>query len=37
MLEGSGTFTIDGEAVAVGVGDYLRVDADANAPGRSRA
>ena len=29
MLEGSGTFTIDGEAVPVGVGDYLRVDADA--------
>jgi quercetin dioxygenase-like cupin family protein len=29
VLEGSGTFTIDGEAVPVGVGDYLRVDADA--------
>ena len=29
VLEGSGTFTIDGEAVLVGVGDYLRVDADA--------
>ena len=25
----SGTFTIDGEAVPVVVGDYLRVDADA--------
>ncbi len=29
VLEGSGTFTIDGEAVPVVVGDYLRVDADA--------
>ena len=29
VLEGSGTFTIDGEAVPVAVGDYLRVDADA--------
>ena len=37
VLEGSGTFTIDGEAVAVGGGDYLRVDADAEAAGRRRA
>ena len=29
VLEGTGTFTIDGEAVPVVVGDYLRVDADA--------
>jgi quercetin dioxygenase-like cupin family protein len=29
VLEGSGTFTIDGEGVPVVVGDYLRVDADA--------
>ena len=29
VLEGAGTFTIDGDAVAVGPGDYLRVDADA--------
>ena len=29
VLEGSGTFTIDGESVPVVVGDYLRVDADA--------
>ena len=29
ILEGTGTFTIDGDAVTVGSGDYLRVDADA--------
>jgi len=29
VLEGSGTFTIDGESVEVVGGDYLRVDADA--------
>jgi quercetin dioxygenase-like cupin family protein len=29
VLDGAGTFTIDGEAVPVAVGDYLRVDADA--------
>ena len=29
MLKGTGSFTIDGEAVTVGAGDYLRVDADA--------
>ena len=27
VLEGSGTMTVDGEAVALGGGDYLRVDA----------
>jgi uncharacterized cupin superfamily protein len=27
VLEGDGTFTVDGEPVAVGAGDYLRVDA----------
>ena len=26
VVEGSGTFTVDGEAVAVAAGDYLRVD-----------
>ena len=26
VIEGSGTFTVDGEAVAVASGDYLRVD-----------
>jgi len=29
VLSGGGTFSIDGEAVQVGVGDYLRVDAAA--------
>ena len=29
VLSGGGTFTIDGEAVPVGEGDYLRVDAAA--------
>ena len=29
VLEGTGTFTIDGAGVTVGPGDYLRVDADA--------
>lgn len=29
VVEGSGTMTIDGEAVALGEGDYLRVDAEA--------
>ena len=29
VLEGAGTFTVDGEPVAVGPGDYLRVDAEA--------
>ncbi len=29
VLDGSGTFTVDGEAVAVSAGDYLRVDAGA--------
>jgi quercetin dioxygenase-like cupin family protein len=29
VLSGSGTFTVDGEAVDVGEGDYLRVDAGA--------
>jgi mannose-6-phosphate isomerase-like protein (cupin superfamily) len=29
VLEGAGTFAIDGESVAVGEGDYLRVDASA--------
>ena len=28
VLEGSGTMTVDGEAVALGGGDYLRVDAE---------
>jgi quercetin dioxygenase-like cupin family protein len=28
VLSGRGTFTIDGEAVEVGEGDYLRIDAD---------
>ena len=28
VLEGSGTMTVDGEAVAIGGGDYLRVDAE---------
>lgn len=28
VLEGNGTMTIDGEAVALGHGDYLRVDAE---------
>ena len=28
VIEGSGTFTIDGEAVEVAEGDYVRVDAD---------
>jgi mannose-6-phosphate isomerase-like protein (cupin superfamily) len=30
VLSGSGTFTIDGEAVEVGVGDYLRVGPESN-------
>ena len=30
VMEGSGTFTIDGDPVAVGEGDYVRVDADSN-------
>jgi uncharacterized cupin superfamily protein len=30
VLEGSGTFTIDGEAVEVAEGDYLRVDSASN-------
>src|SRR6476659_155218 len=29
VLEGDGTFTVDGEVVAVSEGDYLRVDAEA--------
>jgi uncharacterized cupin superfamily protein len=29
VLDGAGTFTIDGEEVAVAAGDYLRVDAGA--------
>jgi quercetin dioxygenase-like cupin family protein len=29
VLAGSGTFTIDGEELAIAAGDYLRVDADA--------
>jgi quercetin dioxygenase-like cupin family protein len=29
VLSGSGTFTVDGESVPVGDGDYLRVDAEA--------
>ena len=29
VLEGGGTFTVDGEAVAVVGGDYLRVDPEA--------
>lgn len=29
MLEGGGTFTVDGDAVPVTVGDYLRVDPEA--------
>ena len=29
VLEGDGTFTVDGDAVPVGTGDYLRVDAEA--------
>ncbi len=28
VLEGSGTMTVDGEAVSLGGGDYLRVDAE---------
>ena len=28
VLEGSGTMTVDGEAVSLGSGDYLRVDAE---------
>ena len=28
VIEGSGTFTIDGEAVEVAEGDYVRIDAD---------
>ena len=28
VLEGTGSFTIDGEALTVGRGDYLRIDAD---------
>ena len=28
VLEGGGTFTVDGEAVAVTAGDYLRIDAE---------
>ena len=28
VLEGSGTMTVDGAAVAIGGGDYLRVDAE---------
>ena len=35
VLDGSGTFTIDGEGVAVSAGDYLRVDADATRLARS--
>ena len=29
VLDGAGTFTIDGEEIAVSAGDYLRVDAAA--------
>ena len=29
VLDGNGTFTIDGDTVDVGSGDYLRVDVDA--------
>ena len=29
VLDGDGTFTVDGDAVAVVTGDYLRVDAEA--------
>lgn len=28
VVEGSGTMTVDGDAVALGGGDYLRVDAE---------
>jgi uncharacterized cupin superfamily protein len=28
VLEGAGTFTVDGDSVAVSGGDYLRVDAE---------
>ena len=30
VMEGSGTFTIDGDPVAVAEGDYVRVDVDSN-------
>src|SRR5262245_12650933 len=30
ILDGAGTFTVDGEDVAVAAGDYLRVDASAH-------
>ncbi len=30
VLEGSGTFTVDGQVVSVARGDYLRVDAASN-------
>ena len=36
VLEGGGTFTVDGDAVAVAGGDYLRVDADDDAEGGRR-
>ena len=29
LLEGAGTFTIEGEGIGVSAGDYLRVDAEA--------
>jgi len=29
VLEGGGTFTVDGDAVVVAGGDYLRIDAEA--------
>ena len=29
VLEGGGTFTVDGDAVGVVAGDYLRIDAEA--------
>ena len=36
VLEGGGTFTVDGEAVDVGAGDYLRVDRRSEAHRRRR-
>ena len=37
VLEGSGTFRVDGDTVEVGAGDYLRIDAEATRQVRAGA